>query len=84
MKKIQLDADDKADLVRRLQTYFEDELEHELGTFDAGFLLDFLTETLGPHFYNRGLVDARAVFEKRIEGVMEAIYEIEMPIAGRR
>lgn len=80
MSTIEFTREEKDDLVRRLRTYFEDELDRELGNFEAQFLLDFLTETLGPYFYNRGLLDARAVFEKRVEGVMEAIYEIEKPL----
>lgn len=82
MSDIEFSKEEKEDILRRLREYFDDELDRELGGFEAQFLLDFLIQTLGPYFYNRGLLDARAVFERRLESVMEAIYEIEKPLPG--
>ena len=56
-----------------------EELDREVGQFEAGFLLDFFAEEIGPYFYNRGLYDAQAILESRLEQVAEAIYEIEKP-----
>ncbi|MDT8446485.1 MAG: DUF2164 domain-containing protein [bacterium] len=68
------------EIIEKLQAYFAKELETELGPFDAGFLLDFIAEKLGPYFYNRGLFDAQAVLSKKMEEVENAILEIEKPI----
>ena len=80
MSDIEFSKDDKEHITRLLRTYCEDELDMELGNFDAQFLFEFITKNIGPYFYNRGLLDARAVFEKRIEQVMDSIYEIEKPL----
>ncbi|TQV76497.1 DUF2164 domain-containing protein [Aliikangiella marina] len=77
MTEIKFSKEQKARLVRRIQLYFQEELDQELGQFPAEFLLDFFTEEIGPSFYNQGLYDAQAVFESKMEGIAEAIYEIE-------
>ena len=79
MSKIEFSEEERALLVRRIQLYFREELEQEIGRFDAEFLLEFIAEELGAYFYNRGLYDAQAILEKRMETLAEAIYELEKP-----
>jgi uncharacterized protein (DUF2164 family) len=79
MAKIEFKRDEKAVLVRKIQLYFTEELNFNIGQFDAEFLLDFFTEEIGPYYYNRGLFDAQAVLETRVETIAEAIYELEKP-----
>jgi len=52
---IKFNDEEKSDLVGRLQVYCDTELDRELGSFEAQFLLDFITETMGPFYYNRGI-----------------------------
>lgn len=77
MTDIKLSADNKNELINKLQSYFEQELDYDLGQFDADFLLDFLSKEFGKIYYNQGLFDAQAILESRIESVVEAIAEIE-------
>lgn len=79
MAAIEFSKEEKAILVRRIQLYFREELEQEIGQFDAEFLLDFFVAEFGVYFYNRGLYDAQAVLEGRLESIVEAILEIEKP-----
>lgn len=67
-------------IIRDLQQYFSDELEHELEQFDAEFLLDFIVKKMGPAFYNKGLEDAKEVVERRVLDIADELYEIEMPV----
>lgn len=55
MAKIALDKNQRIELVSKIQGYFKTELDQELAQFDGEFLLDFITETIGPNFYNQGL-----------------------------
>lgn len=64
-------------LVRALQGYFNRELEQTLGDIPAQMLLDFLIESLGPAFYNRGLYDAQAVIAARLEDLGDAVLGLE-------
>jgi len=84
MSKIEFSKDEKAVLVSRLQRYFNDELDYEIGQFDADFLLDFIAKEMGAYFYNQGLADAQTVVEKRMQDVTEGIYELEQPVSFNR
>lgn len=79
MSQIEFSRDEKDAISRKIQMYFREELEQDIGQFDAEFLLDFFAEEIGAYFYNRGLYDAQAVLASRLEDIGEAIYEIEKP-----
>ncbi len=79
MSEIIFTSEERDIICRKIQLYLHQELDHEVGQFDAGFLLDFFAEEIGPYFYNRGLYDAQAVLAGRLENIAEAIYEIEKP-----
>ncbi len=80
MAEITFSTEQKQALVRKLQRYFDDELDQELGDFDAEFLLDFVAREMGAHFYNQGLLDAQAALAQRLESVTEVFYELEKPV----
>lgn len=84
MSEIEFSKEEKDVIVKKIQLYFRDELETEIGQFDAQFLLDFFAEEVGAYFYNRGLYDAQAILERRIEDISEAIYELEKVTEFRR
>ena len=79
MSTIQFSKEEKTAIVGQLQQYFSDELEQELGNFDAEFLLDFISKEIGPYFYNRGLYDARGILQSRVEELQDAVYALEKP-----
>lgn len=74
---IKFSNDETELLTLKIQQYFINELDHELGQFPARFLLDFFSEQIGVYFYIRGLQDAQLVLESRLESVGEAILELE-------
>lgn len=84
MSEINFSTEQKAEIVAKLQRYFDDELEHDLGQFEGEFLLDFIGAEIGNYFYNQGLQDARTVLDEKLEGFADALYEIEKPISFRR
>ena len=80
MPNIELDKPVRDALARALSRYLKDELDLEVQGFDAQFLLDFISERMGPYYYNQGLHDAQAIIRDRLELITEAIYEIEKPV----
>lgn len=80
MPKITFDKATRIQLAGALSDYLRTELDMEVKGFDAEFLLDFISERLGPHYYNQGLQDAQELFRTKFEAVLEAVYEIEQPI----
>jgi len=79
MSVIKFTKDEKELITNKIQLYFREELEQQIGQFDAEFLLDFFSEEVGAYFYNRGLYDAQSILESRLENIAEAIYELEKP-----
>lgn len=77
MKPIAFSREETAAITGRLQTYFRDELDVDLGALPAEMLLDFLGKEIGPFFYNRGLYDAQAVVAAKAEDISEAIAGLE-------
>ena len=77
MSDITFSKHKKEELVKSLQDYFEDELGYELGQFDADFLLDFISENIGKHFYNQGLYDAQNIINQRVELISEEVLSLE-------
>ena len=59
----------------KLQTYFIEQLDIELGQFDAEFLVDFISEHCGHHYYNQGLTDARKVVSSHLSQIADNIDE---------
>ncbi len=80
MANIEFSKDDKDFIVGKIQQYFDRELDQELAQFDAEFLLDFFSEQIGGLYYNQALQDSQAVLENKLEGITDAIYELEKPI----
>ena len=77
---IDFSNEEKEAMVAKLQRYFSDELDQEIGQFDAEFLLDFFAEEIGKLFYNRGLYDAQAILESRMDNIVEAISKLEKSV----
>jgi uncharacterized protein (DUF2164 family) len=82
MTKIEFTKQARDAILKRLTRYLKEEMDLEASGFDVVFLLDFISEELGPYYYNQGLYDAQAIFLKKVEVVGEAVYEIEKPIKG--
>ncbi|NVK24348.1 MAG: DUF2164 domain-containing protein [Gammaproteobacteria bacterium] len=80
MDDIKFDPQQTEQIVTKLQRYFSTELDLELEQFDAEFLLQFIGKELGAYFYNKGLQDARAIFENRLETIDEDIYAAEKDV----
>jgi uncharacterized protein (DUF2164 family) len=80
MSKIEFTKQETHAMVTKLQAYFSDELDQEIGQFEAEFLLDFFAKNIGSHFYNNGLGDARIIFESKLATIDEELYAIEKDV----
>lgn len=77
MASIELDQAQKEELANKLKEYLSEELNVEIGGFDAQFLLDFFIEKIAFRFYNQGLADAMQAFEGKLDEFGELIYQLE-------
>ena len=76
---LEFTPEERTALNTRVQEYLSTELNVELGRFDVEFLVDFFTKEIGAFYYNRGLYDAQAALEKRLDDVRESILSLEKP-----
>jgi uncharacterized protein (DUF2164 family) len=77
LAEIKLDDSVKVEVVAKLQKYFQDELQQEIGSFDAEFMLDFFSKEVGGFYYNQGLADVLKNFESKMQDVGELICQLE-------
>jgi uncharacterized protein (DUF2164 family) len=77
MKEIQFSKEERADISRRIQNYFADELDQEIGNIPAEMLLLFFSKEFGKYYYNQGLRDAQAVLASKIDEFDDAVYGLE-------
>jgi uncharacterized protein (DUF2164 family) len=76
---IEFSKEEKEVITLKIKNYMRDELDKDIGNFDAEFLLDFFSKEVGAYYYNRGLSDAKIILEKKLDLITDAIYEIEKP-----
>ena len=77
---IKFSKEEKEILIPKIKLYMSEELDIDLGNFDAEFLLDFFSEEVGNYFYNRGISDAIDMLDARMDEVKESIYVLEKPV----
>lgn len=79
MGEIKFSKDETDRIVSKVKKHFHDELDQEVGGFEAEFLIDFFAKEIGPYFYNRGLSDAQILFSEKSEEIGYLIQELEKP-----
>lgn len=79
MPKIEFDRAQREAVARQLVRRLRDEFDLEVAPMDGQRLIDLLSETLGPAWYNQGLRDAQAALQSRVDDIAEAIAGLEQP-----
>jgi uncharacterized protein (DUF2164 family) len=79
MSEIKFSKDENDLIVSKIRKYFIAELDQEIGSFDAEFLIEFFAKEIGPYFYNRGLSDAHTLFSEKAEEIGYLVQELEQP-----
>jgi uncharacterized protein (DUF2164 family) len=70
----------KDELINKIQVYFQNELNQELGNFETEFLLDYFSEHVGPFYYNQAIRDVQIHLAGYLENMNERIDELEKPL----
>lgn len=65
-------------LAASLIKYFDRNLDHDLGNLDAGFLLDFILEEVGPSIYNQAVRDVQNNLLQRVQEVDAEVFVDEV------
>lgn len=69
MKKrsLELEKEQRELLISRIQNYYYNERDEELGYLGATLILDFIIEKCAPIFYNQGMDDAITAMAQHVE-----------------
>lgn len=66
---IELTKEQKDKAISEIQNYFLNERDEEIGSLQGLLLLDFFMEKLGFIIYNKGIEDAKAFMEDKLEDI---------------
>lgn len=77
---IRMRKEDKETIIHSIQDYFYQERSVEIGQLAAENFFEFVMKEIGPHFYNQGVKDTRAMVEQKIFSLDEDIRSLERPI----
>ncbi|MFL0811348.1 MAG: DUF2164 domain-containing protein [Agarilytica sp.] len=80
MNEIKISKENRERIVQKVKKYFADELDQDIGGFDAEFSIDFFAKEIGSHCYNQGLFDAHSLFTEKSEEIGYLVQELEKPI----
>lgn len=67
MPKVELSKEQKRLAIKDIRAYFASEREEEIGDLAAELILDFITEKLGPYFYNQAITDIQKYMSEKVE-----------------
>lgn len=70
----------KDELIQQLKTYFSKELDQDLGSFEAEFLLDFFSENVGPYYYNQAIQDVQKHLTGYVDTLNDRVDELTRPL----
>jgi uncharacterized protein (DUF2164 family) len=67
MLRIELTKEQKKQAVYDIKEYFVRERNEEIGDLAGEIILDFITEKMGPYFYNQAIMDIQKYMNEKIE-----------------
>ncbi|MEJ6066775.1 DUF2164 domain-containing protein [Psychrobacter cryohalolentis] len=76
-KPITLSDETEILILDQLRVYMNEEFDIDIGNLPAKFLLDFIIETVGPHFYNQVVDDMEPWLYERFTGMLEDMHSFK-------
>ena len=77
---IKLSKEQQQLMISDIQYFFSQERDEEITEFAAERVLDFVKESLAPHFYNAAIQDAKHVVEQQFSSLEDEILTLERPV----
>ncbi len=75
--RIRLSDERRSALIEVTQAFFADRFDDELSEWQAGLVLDFFAERLGPQVYNQAIRDAHGFMQDKLVDLEGEFYEPE-------
>ncbi|WNS76251.1 DUF2164 domain-containing protein [Bacillus sp. DTU_2020_1000418_1_SI_GHA_SEK_038] len=77
---IKLSKDQQQLMIADIQYFFSQERDEELTDFAAERILEFVKESLAPHFYNTAVSDVKQLVSQQFSSLEDEILTLERPI----
>ena len=77
MQGIHFSRDQHEQLAADLQQWLANNTSADIGRFEAGFLLDHVSQLLGAYWYNQGVRDAQTPLAERVDELQHSISDLE-------
>ncbi|MDB5806323.1 MAG: hypothetical protein JWN73_3645 [Betaproteobacteria bacterium] len=74
---IELDKDLRKQAIASIERYFTENMEEKIGNLQAGALLGFFIEEIGPAIYNKAVTDVQERLQLRVAEVDLECHENE-------
>ena len=74
---IELTKEARAQAVASIERYFKEHMDERIGNVQAGALLGFFLDEIGPSVYNKGVADAQERLQARVMEVDIEVHEEE-------
>ncbi|GAA3404836.1 DUF2164 domain-containing protein [Paenibacillus hodogayensis] len=84
MMAIKLPKEQKDEIVKAVQAFFQEERSETIGALAAEQLIDFMVQQLGPSIYNQAIGDDRSIVNEKQSQLEDELYTLEKPLGGRR
>jgi uncharacterized protein (DUF2164 family) len=81
---VELAKEVRAEAVKSIERYFEEEFEERIGNIRAAALLTFFVEELGPSIYNKAVADVQERLLARVTEVDVECHEEEFAYWRKR
>ena len=76
---IELSKHAQQQAITSIERYFRENMDEPIGNMQSGALLNFFLAEIGPSIYNRGVADAQAYLQERLQALD---YEVQTPEFG--
>jgi uncharacterized protein (DUF2164 family) len=74
---IELNKEIRKDAIESIQRYFNEHMDERIGNIQAGALLNFFIEEIGPSIYNKAVLDVQERLQQRVMEIDIEIHEEE-------
>jgi len=74
---IELNKEARAEAIKSIERYFEENMEERIGNVAAGALLNFFVEEVGPVIYNQAVAEVQDRLRMRVDELDIEVHEDE-------
>lgn len=80
MTGFKMDPAEKQQILREIQQFVWEQTGEEIGVIATQVYFDFFQEKLATHYYNKGIEDAKKIWEGQNARLEEEWYALENPV----